>query len=262
VFHCIKVLNGCQCCRIFLLCFKNAGYIITPAIKHMNNNCCNALDSSLRWNGNIDFLIAEAILHNIYPARRKIMKKSMGAKTMMLPTPVLIVGTYDTAGKPNVMTVAWGGVCCSEPPCINVSLRKATHTYENIIEKKAFTVHIAVEPYLKEADYFGIASGKKVDKFAATGLTPVRAEFVDAPYIKEFPLVFECELLHTTEIGLHTQFIGVIVDVKIDEEMLTADGFPDVEKMKPLAFTPGARDYYSFGKVLGKAFKIGKKIME
>jgi flavin reductase (DIM6/NTAB) family NADH-FMN oxidoreductase RutF len=188
------------------------------------------------------------------------MKKSMGAKTMILPTPLLIVGTYDAAGKPNVMTVAWGGVCCSEPPCIGISLRKATYSYNNIVERKAFTVHVTTEPYVKEADYFGIVSGKKVDKFGATGLTPVRAEFVDAPYIKEFPLVFECTLLHTIEIGLHTQFIGVIVDVKIDEEMLTDDGFPDVKKMKPVAFAPGIRDYYGFGKVLGKAFSIGKQI--
>jgi len=200
------------------------------------------------------------LLHNGNIARRILMKKSMGAKTLLLPTPVLIVGTYDEAGKPNVMTVAWGGVCCSEPPCINISLRRATYTYENIIEKKAFTINIAVEPYLKEADYFGIASGRNVDKFAVTGLTPVKAEFVDAPYIKEFPLVFECTLLHTIEIGLHTQFIGMIVDTKIDEEMVAGNGFPDIKKMKPLAFAPSIRDYYSFGKVLGKAFKIGKQI--
>lgn len=184
----------------------------------------------------------------------------MGAKTLLMPTPVLIVGTYDAAGKPNAMTVAWGGICCSEPPCVNISLRKATYTYENIIGKKAFTVHIAIEPYIKEADYFGIVSGRDVDKFAATGLTPIKAEFVDAPYIKEFPLVFECALLQTIEIGLHTQFIGMIVDVKIDEEMITANRFPDVEKMKPLAFAPSIRDYYSFGRVLGRAFKIGKSI--
>jgi flavin reductase (DIM6/NTAB) family NADH-FMN oxidoreductase RutF len=188
------------------------------------------------------------------------MKKSMGAKTMMLPTPVLVVGTYDMAGKPNVMAVAWGGICCSEPPCIAISLRRATYTYGNIIKKEAFTVHITTEPYLKEADFFGIVSGKKIDKFAATGLTPVRSELVDAPYIKEFPLVFECKLLHTIEIGLHTQFIGVIVDVKIDEEMLIDDGFPDVVKMKPVAFAPGIREYYSFGKALGRAFSIGKEI--
>ena len=93
-----------------------------------------------------------------------------------------------------------------------------------------------------------------------TGLTPVKGEFVDAPYIKEFPLVLECRLLHTIEIGLHTQFIGEIVDTKIDEEMLADDGLPDIGKIKPVAFTPGIRDYYSFGKVLGKDFSIGKQI--
>ncbi len=192
--------------------------------------------------------------------RRKEMKKSVGAKTLLLPTPVLVVGTYDAAGKPNVMTVAWGGICCSEPPCICVALREATYTYGNIVARRAFTVQVATEAYLKEADYFGIASGRKVDKFAVTGLTPVKAEFVDAPYIKEFPLIFECTLLHTIEIGLHTQFIGVIIDTKMDEEIMRSDGFPDVEKMKPLAFAPSIRDYYSFGKILGKAFKIGKQI--
>ncbi len=181
---------------------------------------------------------------------------------MLLPTPVLIVGTYDTAGKPNVMAVAWGGVCCSEPPCIAISLRKATYTYRNIVEKKAFTVHITTESHLREADYFGIVSGRKIDKFAATGLTPVRAEFIDAPYIKEFPFLFECRLLHTIEIGLHTQFIGEIIDVKIDEEMITDEGFPDIGKMKPVAFAPVIRNYYSFGKVIGKAFSIGKQIGE
>jgi flavin reductase (DIM6/NTAB) family NADH-FMN oxidoreductase RutF len=188
------------------------------------------------------------------------MKKSMGANTMIFPTPVLVVGTYDRSGRPNAMTVAWGGICCSEPPCIGISLRKATYTYGNIVERKAFTVHITTEPYVKEVDYFGIVSGKKIDKLAVTGLTPVKGEFVDAPYIKEFPLVLECRLLHTIEIGLHTQFIGEIVDTKIDEEMLADDGLPDIGKIKPVAFTPGIRDYYSFGKVLGKAFSIGKKI--
>ena len=188
------------------------------------------------------------------------MKRSVGAKTMLMPTPVLVVGSYDKAGRPNVMTVAWGGICCSEPPCINISLRKATYTYGNIVERKAFTVQLATEPYLKEADYFGIASGKDVDKFTATGLTPVRAEFVDAPYIREFPIVFECTLFETIEIGLHTEFIGMIVDVKIDEDMITENGFPDVRKIKPLVLVPSIRDYYSFGTVLGKAFKIGKEI--
>jgi flavin reductase (DIM6/NTAB) family NADH-FMN oxidoreductase RutF len=186
------------------------------------------------------------------------MKKSLGAKTIVYPTPVLVVGTYDKLGKPNVMTVAWGGICCSVPPCIAVSLRKATYSYDNIVSRKAFTVSVPSERHVKEADYFGIASGRTEDKLAATGLTPVRSELVDAPYVEEFPLVLECRLVHTIELGLHTQFVGEILDVKADEEVLTVTGAPDLEKLLPIVFAPEIRTYHGLGRYLGKAFSIGK----
>ena len=188
------------------------------------------------------------------------MKKSIGAKTIIYPIPILVVGTYDKAGKPNVMTAAWGGVCCSSPPCVAVSLRKATYSYGNIIERKAFTINIPSETYVKEIDYFGIVSGKNKDKFSATGLTPVKSGLVDAPYVKEFPFALECRLLHTIEIGLHTQFIGEIMDIKADESMLDENGSLDIEKIKPILFAPESRTYYRVGQYLGKAFSIGKEI--
>ena len=188
------------------------------------------------------------------------MKKSIGAKTLAFPTPVWIVGTYDKEEKPNVMTVAWGGICCSKPKSINISLRKATYSYGNIVERKAFTINIPSEKHVKEADYFGIATGKEVDKFAATGLTPVKSDLVDAPYVKEFPLILECKLIHTIEVGLHTQFIGEIVDVKADESVLGEKGLPDIEKVRPILFGPEIRTYHGIGKYLGQAFSIGKEI--
>ncbi len=188
------------------------------------------------------------------------MKKSVGAKTMIYPTPVLIVGTYDMNGKPNVMAAAWGGICCSKPPCVTISLRKATYTYGSIIDQGCFTVSIPSQKYAKEADYFGIASGKDVDKFDTTGLTPVKSELVNAPYVEEFSLVLECKLFHTFEIGLHTQFIGEILDVKVDEAVLGDDKSPDMEKLKPMSFSPGSSEYYGVGEYLGKAFSIGKEI--
>jgi len=188
------------------------------------------------------------------------MKKSIGAKTIVYPTPVLVLGTYDKAGKPNVMTAAWGGICCSDPPCVAVSLRKATYTYGNIMEQKAFTISIPPQAYVKEVDYFGIASGKNEDKFSATGLTPVKSDLVNAPYVKEFPLVLECRVLHTFEIGRHTQFVGEIKDVKADEAVLGEKEIPDIEKIKPFLFAPGSRTYYQVGQYLGKAFSIGKEI--
>ncbi len=188
------------------------------------------------------------------------MKESIGAKTIIYPTPVLVIGTYDKAGKPNAMTAAWAGICCSVPPCVGVSLRKATYTYGNIMERKAFTVNVPSENYAKEADYFGIASGRDIDKLLKAGLTPVRSEIVDAPYIKEFPLTLECRLLQTVEIGLHTQFIGEIMDVKAEGDVLGENDLPDIEKVRPLLFTPESRKYYRIGEMLGKAFSIGKEL--
>jgi flavin reductase (DIM6/NTAB) family NADH-FMN oxidoreductase RutF len=186
------------------------------------------------------------------------MKKSIGAQTIVYPTPVFVVGTYDLEEKPNVMTAAWGGICCSVPPCVSISLREATHTYGNILERKAFTISIPSEKYVKEADYFGIASGKDVDKFSATRLTPVKSEVVDAPYVNEFPFVLECELLRSIEIGLHTQFIGEIKDIKVEEDLIIDD--PLIEKIKPLIYSPDNMSYYAVGKYVAKAFSIGKEI--
>jgi flavin reductase (DIM6/NTAB) family NADH-FMN oxidoreductase RutF len=187
------------------------------------------------------------------------MKKFIGAKTIAFPTPVWVVGTYDKAGKPNAMTIAWGGICCSNPPCVNISLREATYTYGNIMERKAFTLNIPSEEHVKETDYFGITTGRQVDKFAATGLTPAKSDLVDAPYVKEFPVALECRVIHTIEIGLHTQFIGEIMDIQADVSVLGEAGLPDIEKVKPLIFDPAVRTYYGVGRFLGKAFSIGKE---
>ena len=109
-----------------------------------------------------------------------------------------------------------------------------------------------------EADYVGIASGRDVNKFNVTGLTPVKSELVDAPYAAEFPLVLECRLLQIVEIGLHTQFIGEIVDVKAEADVLGDDGLPDILKIKPLIYDTGHKGYHGVGPLLGKAFSVGK----
>jgi flavin reductase (DIM6/NTAB) family NADH-FMN oxidoreductase RutF len=186
------------------------------------------------------------------------VKKSLGAKTLLYPTPVMIIGSYDAKDTPNVMTAAWGGICCSDPPCVAISLRKATLTYRNIMERKAFTISTPSADHVREADYFGLVSGKDEDKFSHTGLTAERSTLVDAPYVKEFPVVLECQVIHTLEIGLHTQFIGQIVDVKAEESLLGERGMPDPLQIRPLLFDPGEREYYELGGRRGKAFMIGR----
>lgn len=188
------------------------------------------------------------------------MKKNIGAKHLLYPTPVLVVSTYDKEGKPNAMTVAWGGVCCSVPPCIAISVRKAPYTYGNLMDKKAFTVNIPSEKYIKEADYFGMESGKKEDKFAKTGLTPIKSEFVDAPYIDEFPINLECKIIQVTELGLHTQFIGEVINAKIDDTIQEKGDIPIIEQIKPFLFALDSRSYYAVGEQIAQAFSIGKEI--
>lgn len=188
------------------------------------------------------------------------MKKSLGAKTIAYPAPVFVVGTYDREGKPNIMTAAWAGICSSKPACIAVALRSATYSHGNILERRAFTINIPSENFARESDYAGIASGRNTDKFAATSLTPVKSDLVDAPYVKEFPVIIECKMLHVLDLGLHTQFIGEILDVKADESVLGENEFPDIEKVKPLIFAPGSRTYHGIGQFLGNAFSIGKNL--
>ena len=190
------------------------------------------------------------------------MKQSRGARTIVYPTPVFIVGTYDAEGKPNMMAAAWGGIACSRPPAIRVALRAATLTHGNIVARQAFTVSIASEDDVAAADYVGLVSGRDADKFAQTGLTPVRSELVDAPYVAEFPMSVECRLLHTLEIGLHTLFIGEVLDVKADEDVLNAEGKIDILKVRPLVFAPDGGGYYGIGDFLGPSFEIGRRIKD
>jgi flavin reductase (DIM6/NTAB) family NADH-FMN oxidoreductase RutF len=126
----------------------------------------------------------------------------------------------------------------------------------------AFTVNIASEHSVKEADYMGLVSGRDVDKFATAGLTPVKSELVDAPYVAEFPMALECKLLHTLEIGLHTLFVGEILDIKAEADVFDADGKLSIQKIRPILWAPDDGGYYGVGEYLGPAFEIGKAIKE
>ena len=188
------------------------------------------------------------------------VKQSLGARTLAFPTPTWVVGTYNHEGTPNIMTAAWGGICCSRPPCVYVSLRKATYTHGNIMHRRAYTVNISSEHHVTEADYCGMASGREINKWESCGFTPVKSSIVDAPYIEEFPLVLECTVRNIVELGLHTQFVGEIMDVKADPSVLTEDELPDITKVKPIIFEPSNRRYYGIGAYLGPAFSIGNQL--
>jgi len=189
------------------------------------------------------------------------MKLSLPAQTILLPSPVLIIGTYGSDGRPNIMNAAWGGIASSKPPCISVSLREATLSYHNIKKTKAFTVNIPSEKYLKEADFVGLVSGRKCDKFKETRLTPERSRLVNAPIVNEFPYALECNLVRQVDLGLHTMFIGEIVGLVADRDVVNPHQLPDIEKVRPMLFGSfGSMAYYSIGDKLGDAFSVGKEL--
>jgi flavin reductase (DIM6/NTAB) family NADH-FMN oxidoreductase RutF len=189
------------------------------------------------------------------------MKVNLPGQTILLPSPVLIVGTYDGDGKPNMMNAAWGGIVCSNPPCISVSMREATLSFHNIKKSEAFTVNIPSEKYLVEADYVGVVSGKDCNKFEDAKLTPKKSQLVNAPLVLEFPYALECKLIKQVELGSHTMFIGQIIGMVADDDVLNPNQLPDIEKVRPLLFGSfGNMAYYSIGDNLGKAFSTGLKL--
>jgi flavin reductase (DIM6/NTAB) family NADH-FMN oxidoreductase RutF len=188
------------------------------------------------------------------------MKRSLGPRALLYPAPVVVVGSYDAAGKPNVMTAAWAGVCCSRPPCVAVSIRRSRYSYGAIVGRQAFTLSIASTEHIAQVDYFGLVSGATEDKFAVAGLTPVRADTVDAPYVAEFPIALECRLRQAVDLGVHTQFVGEVLDFKADESVLGPEGLPDIEKVRPFLYAPGQGAYFEVGPALARAFTVGKGV--
>ena len=189
------------------------------------------------------------------------MKLFLPAETILLPSPVLIIGSYGSHGRPNIMNAAWGGIASSKPPCISVSLREATLTYHNIIQTKAFTVNFPSEKHVREADFVGMVSGREHDKFKETRLTPEKSKLVNAPIVREFPYALECKLVRQVDLGLHTMFIGEIVGMVADSEVLNPNQFPDIEKVRPMLWGSfGSMAYYGIGDKLGDTFSVGKEL--
>jgi flavin reductase (DIM6/NTAB) family NADH-FMN oxidoreductase RutF len=189
------------------------------------------------------------------------VKKNIGPRLGLYPTPVVLAGTYDEAGKPNLITLAWAGVCCSEPPSVQVSLRKDRHSHAAIMARRAFSVNVPSKKYLTEADYAGIVSGRNVNKFEATGLTPLKGEAVDAPLVAEFPVSMECRMTHVLELGSHDLFVGQIMACWIEEEALREGGKVNAGKIDPLTYMPGG-EYFGLGEFLSPGYTAGRALIK
>ena len=151
-----------------------------------------------------------------------------------------------------------GGECTRDEICINIGDHKATG---NIIARGAFTVAPADAAHVVQADYFGIATGRKVNKAAASGLTFVKSKHVDAPVIEEFPLTMECEVVAVQDWQGEKRFIGKVVNTCVDESVLDEEGHVDFEKMRPIVYDSTRRIYRVVGEEVGGAWSAGKALM-
>lgn len=185
------------------------------------------------------------------------MRKNFGAKAILYPMPVLIIGTYDENGIPNAMNAAWGGI--SEETEISICVDDSHKTAENVVKAGAFTVSIADKNNVVAADYVGIVSGNnQEDKIAKCGWTAEKTDLVNAPLFKELPLTLECKLKsYDTDT---CRLVGEIVNVSADESILDEKGKISLDKFFPITYDPVGHTYRTLGEVVGKAFSDGTNL--
>lgn len=189
------------------------------------------------------------------------MKKDLGLVQAVYPMPVLMVAAYDENEKVNVMNAAWGQICDNDK--IILFLGEDRKTLANIKASQAFTVALADEAHVEVADFFGIASGNRMeDKFERTGYHAVKSDKVHAPVIEEFPVCMECELAEIVNTENVFGVVGRIVNVKANEEVLDEKGKVDVSKLHALMFDQFRNGYYATGEKVAQAWNAGVGLMK
>lgn len=189
------------------------------------------------------------------------MLKDLGVKPYVFPMPVLMIATYGEDGKVDVMNMAWGGICAENMVALNID--EDHKTSENIKKRGAFTLSVADVPHLKEADFFGIATGNKMaDKFERSGLHAVKSAHVDAPVVEEFPLTLECKVAECRHTAYGFRVLGEIVNVLADEKVLDEKGKVVPEKLNAFVFDPFRSGYYAVGEKVGQAWQSGADLMK
>ncbi len=177
----------------------------------------------------------------------KVTKKP---STVLFPVPTVLVTSCLEGYAPNIITIAWTGILNSEPPVVYVSVRPGDrHSHKLIKESGEYVINIPSVEQVKAVDYCGTVSGKDVDKFKETGLTPVPASKVKAPLIAECPVNVECKVRQVVSLGSHDVFIGDVLAVHYNEDILDEKGRPDVNKIKPYGYC--FREYWSMSDKLG-----------
>src|SRR3989339_998540 len=192
------------------------------------------------------------------PKRTDIKKHSWKPGNILSPVPVVLVSCGGTRGwKPNLITIAWTGNVCSDPPLLSISVRPERYSYDIIETTREFVVNVPSLGQAKAVDWCGGVSGRSEDKFAGAGLTPAAALKVQCPIVLECPLNIECRVRESLKLGSHTMFVAEVVAVQVSSELMDARGGLVLEKGGLLAFAHG--QYFALGRCLGRfGFSVQK----
>jgi flavin reductase (DIM6/NTAB) family NADH-FMN oxidoreductase RutF len=171
--------------------------------------------------------------------------------TMIYPVPAVMVSCGNKPENHNIITVAWTGTICSDPPMCYISVRKNRYSHALIKETGEFVINLTTKELAKATDWCGVRSGSKYNKFKEMNLTPINATHVKAPLIKESPINIECRVTEIKELGSHDMFLAEVLAVHADDKYLDEKtGAFDLSKANPIAYSHG--NYYSLGKHIGK----------
>lgn len=193
----------------------------------------------------------------------KRKEKTMGKQhwkpgNMLNPVPAVMVSVTDKEGKSNIITVAWAGTVCTNPPMVSISVRPSRYSYQILEETGEYVINLTNESLVKACDYCGVVSGRDVDKFAKTGLTPIPMEHVHAMGIDESPVNMECKITEKRELGSHTMFIAEVVGVTVDDQYMDETGKFHINESGLVMYSHG--EYFALGKKLGKfGYSVKKK---
>jgi len=187
------------------------------------------------------------------------MKINFKPGTLIYPLPAVMVSCGATPEDYNIITVAWVGTICTTPPMCYISLRPSRHSYQIIKNAGCFVINLTTEQLANATDWCGVKSGRDCNKFAMMGLTPIKAQKVNAPIIDESPVNIECEVTEIKPLGSHDMFIAKVVNIQVNEQYLNANtGRFELERSSLITYSHG--QYYSIGKSIGKfGWSVRKK---
>lgn len=188
------------------------------------------------------------VLSNI-ETRNDMGKQVWKPGNMVYPLPAVLVSVRDLQGNDNLITVAWTGTICSNPPLVYISVRKERFSHHMLKESGEFVINLTTERLAYETDYCGVKSGRDVDKFEVLHLHKEQGTKVNAPLLKESPVNIECKVTQVMELGSHDMFLAEVVAVDVDEAYMDEKGKFDLSKAALLVYSHG--DYFGIGKNLG-----------